>query len=82
MKSGLLICLKCKSLVKWNKDIKYLLMVIDVFSKYVWIKPLRDRQTESVSKAFDEIFKQVNVNQRCYGLTKVLSLSVNISKSF
>ena len=57
MKSGLLICLKCKSLVKWNKDIKYLLMVIDVFSKYVWIKPLRDRKTESVSKAFDEIFE-------------------------
>ena len=39
---------------KWNKGIKYLLMVIDIFSKYGWIKP----KTESVSKAFNEIFKK------------------------
>ena len=43
---------------KWNKGIKYLLMVIDVFSKYGWIKPLKDKKTESVSKAFNEIFEK------------------------
>ena len=43
---------------KWNKGIKYLLMVIDVFSKYGWISPLKDKKTESVSKAFNEIFKK------------------------
>ena len=43
---------------KWNKGIKYLLMVIDVFSKYGWIKPLEDKKTESVSKAFNETFKK------------------------
>ena len=42
---------------KWNKGIKYLLMVIDVFSKYGWIKPPKDKKTETVSKAFDEMFK-------------------------
>ena len=42
---------------KWNKGVKYLLLVTDIFSKYGWIKPLRDKKTESVSKAFDEIFK-------------------------
>ena len=42
---------------KWNKGIKYLLMVIDLFSKYRWIKGLKDKQTETVSKAFDNIFK-------------------------
>ena len=42
---------------KWNKGIKYLLMVIDIFSKYGWIKPLIDKKTETVSKVFDEIFK-------------------------
>ena len=41
---------------KWNKGVKYLLMVIDVFSEYGWIKPLKDKKTESVSKAFDEVF--------------------------
>ena len=43
---------------KWNKGIKYLLMVIDVLSKYGWISPLKDKKTESVSKAFNEIFKK------------------------
>ena len=43
---------------KWNKSIKYLLMVIDVFSKYGWIVPLKDKKTESVSLAFDHIFKK------------------------
>ena len=43
---------------KWNKGIKYLLMVIDVFSKYGWIAPLKDSKTESVSTAFDKIFKK------------------------
>ena len=43
---------------KWNKGIKYLLMVIDVFSKYGWIVPLKDKKTESVSSAFDETLKK------------------------
>ena len=43
---------------KWNKGVKYLLMVIDVFSKYGWIEPLKDKKTESVSLAFDTIFKK------------------------
>ena len=43
---------------KWNKGIKYLLTVIDVFSKYGWIEPLKDKKTESVSSAFDHIFKK------------------------
>ena len=43
---------------KWNKGVKYLMMVIDVFSKYGWIEPLKDRKTESVSSAFSKIFKK------------------------
>ena len=43
---------------KWNKGVKYLLTVIDVFSKYGWIVPLKDKKTESVTSAFDHIFKK------------------------
>ena len=32
-------------------------MVIDVFSKYGWIRVLKDKKTETVSKAFDDILK-------------------------
>ena len=42
---------------EWNKGVKYLLMVIDLFSKYGWIKPLRDKRSETVSKASDEMFE-------------------------
>ena len=43
---------------KWNKGIRYLLMVIDVFSKYGWIRSLKDKKTETVKEAFDDIFKK------------------------
>lgn len=31
-------------------------MVLDTFSKYGWIKPLRDKRGEAVTQAFNEIF--------------------------
>ena len=33
---------------KFNKGIKYLLCVIDVFSKYAWVVPLKDKKGESI----------------------------------
>ena len=41
----------------WNKGIKYLLMVIDVFSKFGWIEPLENKKGETVASAFEKIFK-------------------------
>ena len=43
---------------KWNKGYKYLLMVIDVYSKYGWIKSLRDKIGETVTEAFRSNFKE------------------------
>ena len=31
-----------ESLSSKNKNVKYLLCVVDVFTKYVWVKPLKD----------------------------------------
>ena len=42
---------------KWNKGYKYLLMVIDVFSKHGWIVPLKNKQGETVRKHVQCIFK-------------------------
>ena len=42
---------------EWNKGIKYLLMVIDVFSKFGWIEPLQNKKGETVASAFKKIFK-------------------------
>ena len=43
---------------KWNKGFRYLLMVLDVFSKYGWIIPLKDKKGETVMNAFKTIFKE------------------------
>ena len=33
-----------KSLSKYNKGIKYLLCAIDLFSKYAWVVPVKDKK--------------------------------------
>lgn len=38
-----------------NKGYKYILMVIDAFSKYVWAKPLKNKKAEEVTKAMQGI---------------------------
>ena len=35
------------SLSSKNKNIKYLLCVIDVFTKYAWVKPLKGKKSRS-----------------------------------
>ena len=42
---------------KWNKGYKYLLMVIDIFSKFGWIIPLKNKTGETVAHAFEKTFK-------------------------
>ena len=41
-----------------NDGNTFLLLVIDTFSKYGWIKPLKDKKGETVAEAFKEIFKE------------------------
>ena len=43
---------------KWNKGYRYLLMVLDAFSKYGWIVPLKDKKGESVTEAFKSIIRE------------------------
>ena len=47
-----------QKLSKWNKGYKYLLTVLDLFSKYGWIVPLKTKTGLEVSKAFESIFKK------------------------
>ena len=43
-------------LVEENDGYRYLLTVIDVFSKQAWVKKLKKKDGKSVTDAFDEIF--------------------------
>ena len=49
-----------QSLSRKNKGIKYLLCVIDLFSKYAFVVPLKDKKGISIVNAFNKIIKQSN----------------------
>ena len=47
-------------LSRYNKGIRFFLCVIDIFSKYAWVVPLKDKKGISIVKAFQIILKQLN----------------------
>ena len=47
-----------KALSRENEGINFLLLVIDIFNKYGWIKPLKNKEGETVAKALKDIFKE------------------------
>ena len=47
-----------QSLSKCNKGIKYLLCAIVLFSKYVWVAPLKDKKGTSIVNAFKKIISK------------------------
>ena len=40
---------------KFNKGFRFLLCVIDIFSKYAWVVPLKDKKGVSIADAFQKI---------------------------
>ena len=43
---------------KFNKGFRFLLCVIDIFSKYAWVVPLKDKKGASIVNAFQKILKE------------------------
>ena len=43
---------------KYNCGYSFILVAIDIFSKYVWLRPLKDKRGESVMKALKSIFAE------------------------
>lgn len=71
-----------KNISQYNNGIKYLMIVIDVFSKYGWIRPLRRKTGKEVNEAFESIFKadgQKPLNLQCDKGKEFVSL---LSKNF
>ena len=47
-------------LSKYNKGIRYLLCVIDLFSRYSWIIPLKNKKGESIVEGFKKVLDDSN----------------------
>ena len=40
---------------KFDKEIRFLLCVIDIYSKYAWIVPLKDKKGVTITNTFQKI---------------------------
>ena len=45
---------------KFNKAFRFLLCVIDIYSKYAWVVPLEDKKGVSIVNAFQSILNKSN----------------------
>ena len=66
-----------QSLSKYNKGIKYLLCAIDLFSKYEWVVPLKDKRGITIVK-----LKLKDTNQIKYGLMNVVNFTITFLRGF
>ena len=49
-----------KLISKFNNKFRFLLCAIDIFSKYAWVVPLKDKRGVSIVNAFEKILRQSN----------------------
>ena len=47
-----------------NDGFKYLLVVIDIFSRYAWVEPIKDKTANEIVKAFDKIISEGRIPRR------------------
>ena len=43
---------------KFNKGFRFLLCVIDIYSKYAWVIPLKDKKVITITNAFQKILNE------------------------
>ena len=46
------------NLQKYNPNIKFLLIVIDTFSRYLWVEPIKDKKAKTVVDAFRRVLQK------------------------
>ena len=76
-------------LSKFNKGFRFLLCVIDIFSKYAWLIPLKDKKVVSIVNAFQKNLKDFNRSeakskakkQTKYGLIKEVNFTITLLKN-
>ena len=49
-----------QSISKSNKEFRFLLCVVNIFSKYAWVVPLKDKKCLTIVNAFQSILKDSN----------------------
>ena len=63
-----------------NKNVKYLLCVRDVFTKYAWVRLLKDKRGKQFLMLLTKWDINLIVNQINYGLIKEVKFTINLCK--
>ena len=70
-----------QALSKYNRGIKYLLWAIDLFSRYDWVIPIKDKKGTTIVNAVKKLFQKKG-GQIKYGLIKQVNFTINLLKIF
>ena len=70
-----------KLISKFNKGFRFLLRVIDIYSKYAWFIPLNDKNGISIVNGFQKILKNIIENLIRYGWTKEVNFTIILLKN-
>ena len=54
----MLILLILELISKLNKELRFLLCVIDIYGKYAWFIPYKDKKSITITNAFQKILKE------------------------
>ena len=65
----------------FNRGFRFLLCVIDIFSKYAWVVPSKDKKGVSIVDAFQKILDDSNRKQTKYGLIKEANFTIGFLKN-
>ena len=65
----------------FNKRFRFLLCVIDIFSKYAWVVPLKDKKGVSIVNLFRKYQINRKVNQTKYELIKEVNSTIVLLKN-
>ena len=66
---------------KFNNGISYILVIIDVFSRFLWLKPLKTKSDQMLQRLLIMFFQKVD-NQNTSVLTKVRNSRLKLSKKY
>ena len=65
----------------FTKGICFLLYVIDIFSKYTWVIPLKDKKAITINNAFQKIFNRSNCKPMKIWVDKDIEFYIRSIKS-
>ena len=66
---------------KLDKGFRFLLCVVDIFSKYALVVPLKDKKGESIVNAFQKILNYSARKPNKYGLIREVNFTIIIFKN-